>query len=303
MSNHEAIKTLADAMVRLEATVASQREAIDLLTALAVAAKALKDKVEPVECEWLIAIKSAMGKNFPDKERVTMPLNAISLQDPTVACDVLLIILLFKQTTLDQWVNNSVLPGDLLKQWKAFVSRDETWIPTRASGGDIAYLENLLTKLQEAIRVLALAFYRAPASLKAATWLLEQATPITAAQDLAKELEGRNIKLRMGASSAGEFFQSSRLSSRRTGASFGSSLAKIKIRSGRNHEDSDDSDNGNPRRNQRSKKKPRKDGGKDDSIKKIVVDPTPDKPRHCNRCKKQVTVSWKDHGEASPSCK
>lgn len=265
---------------------------------------------------WRVQIARHLGKGFPEK--LALPLSKESLLDPVISCEPTLLLLIFLKTELEDWVEDSVLPGPMLKRWLGLSSRDAVWLPRRASHSDGVFLRETLIRLQDSLLVFALAFYRHPNNIGPATWFLEQSTLISACEDLCKELEGRVIRIRSGSVAAAEFYAAHRLLNRKTGASLAIAASKIRVRGGQgasatvgdqNAEEIDQLEEDEERhqsnqgkwtkkklRNQRRNNKLDKDG------KDRTRDPTPADPRRCNKCRKDVTVSWAAHKAASPGC-
>jgi hypothetical protein len=277
---------------------------------------AAKDVLTDEQAEqetWKVEVARHLGKGFPEK--LILPLTATSILDPCVACEPVLLVLLFAHTDLNQWVEDSVLPGPLLRRWLGLVSRDEVWLPRRASSSDSAFLRENLQRTQDALLSLALSFFRNPTSVPASTWFLEQSPRLTAVEELCKELEGRVIRIRSGSTAAAEFYAAHRLMTRKTGAGLQLISSKIRVRGGMNTGDrtkeemrDDDEfeesfvDGKWPKKKARQERQNRRNKKLDKDGKDRTRDPTPSDPRRCNKCKKEVTVSWESHKAASPGC-
>lgn len=288
----EGMKTLAGVTERL------QNGHLDLAAGIKSINDLLLAKNTPAadpDAPWKTAVSTAMGKSWPEK--LVFPLSDVSLLDPCVACDPHLMILIFCKTKVDAWIKDSVCPGEMMIRWRGLVSRDAVWLPAKAEGTtDGQYIVQTIARLESALLTLAGAFYRWPANEKPSTFLLEQSGHLAMCLDLCKELEGRNIKVRVGPKAAGEFFNSFRIGQRRTGATLSVSVGKIRSRKETGADETSDEDNDeDDKKSKKWKKKSKNDG-------KVSVDPTVAAPRRCNKCKAMVTVTWAAHKIASPTC-
>lgn len=306
-TNKDILEVLSKVVEKLADGQMSIQDQLSALKDIAAAAinpnaKAPESAADP----WKDAVCAAMGKTFPDK--IPYPFSSASLLDPTICCDPFLLILVMNISKEKDWVENTICSGELLRRWRSLVLRDAVWLPSKASQQDSAFLIQNVTRLENTLLTLAISFYRNPKTILPATFLLEQQHTIQSCLDLAKEIEGRNIKLRSGNTAANEFFSSYRIMSRKAGASFMPSIAKIRVRGhdkDKQNPDSDDSDNDRHDRRGRGGRGGRggNRGGRDGRGGKVNVDPTPAAPRRCNRCQKEVTTTWAIHQAASPTCK
>lgn len=198
-------------------------EAIDRLTDLVDKKEKPTEETDP----WVLSVKLLVGKNFPADIQDWG--SGQLLLDERVACDPHLLILLIRNSDLKDWVENSVLPGESLRTWRGLVSREHVWAPRDRHGGSNDFFLRLIDRLQGVLQNVALAVHRWPANLSATQFFLENSTLIAEASNLAKELEGKCVGARLGPKAAAEFFQAYRLGTRRTGATVGQFLSKIKI--------------------------------------------------------------------------
>jgi hypothetical protein len=220
-----------------------------------------REKEEKKESDpWKAAVEKAMGKAFPSDLR-DEKLTEMNILEPRIACDPLLLLLVMTATEMEGWVESSVLPGPLLRRWRGIVSQDAVWLPQSAKE-DHSFLQRTIDRLQDKILALSLAFFRWPASVPPAIFLLEQQHLINEAMHLAKELEGKVLRIRAGPKAAAEFFQAYRVNNRQTAASFIPSLARIKIggQKKRLHQDDEVSSDSEPdvpeqKKNNRRKKR------------------------------------------------
>ena len=193
--------------------------------------KAEKEAAAKTTDDWFVAVSSAMGKAFPERIKDMAFFAEGSILDPAVACDPHLLLLVMRRTTLESWVESSILPGPLLRQWRGVVAQERFWQP-RCSEKEKHFIQTHLGLLETKLLELANAYFRWPENCSAATFLLEKQGLLDAALNDAKELEGKAIALRCGPKAAAQFYAAWRLGSRRCGASFSSAVAKIRTGGG-----------------------------------------------------------------------
>lgn len=252
--------------------------------------------------KWLQALE-ARGAKFPADVAATFkstisqksPGAMINLiLDPRIACDVSGWILLFASGDIlvTDIITFNVLPGDLTKRWMAYISTDRVWLPLNVDGSNRTFLTNLLLRLQQHFMTIGRLFFRWPATAEPADFLLENDGELVQAADTTKELEGKNIGLRVGPKAARDFFAAWRLKERTTGIACGEAIGKIRM-SAATGQGADGQDNGDDDDKPNRKKHRRQSS--DSSTKQLP-------PRKCTRgknggpgCGKMHVGDWSTH--------
>jgi hypothetical protein len=132
------------------------------------------------------------------KERFGKVPSDLSFRNPTIVKEPTFWFLVFDQdgVTINDIRSKFGAPGPLLIAWMQQV--EVLWIPSRASESDRSWLHSMLQKLQMRFQMLAELYFNHPAG-RPLSELLQIADPcIKEAEELTKEIEGRNIRITVG---------------------------------------------------------------------------------------------------------
>ena len=115
-----------------------------------VLAQRLAPPPEKAKCEWrtaVLAILHPCVPNIPD------PLLPHHVANPEVACDIYTLLLLIKNSDLDQWLTHLTLPGPMALAWRMFIS--EKYITADMRSADRSFSEEHLNKAMRILMRLA----------------------------------------------------------------------------------------------------------------------------------------------------